>query len=92
MSVDLKPEVIRALDREQRVCVTAIAHLQEKIRPLEEQYGWSTDAFLRKFDAGEIGDAHPFFLWHALAEALADWQKTRDSLAELLADAELTGA
>ena len=59
--MDLKPEVIRALDREQRVCETALARLREKTRPLEEQYGWSTDAFLKKFDAGEIGDAHAFF-------------------------------
>jgi len=90
--MDLKPEVIRALDREQRVCETALARLREKTRPLEEQYGWSTDAFLKKFDAGEIGDAPAFFLWYALAEALGDWQKTRDSLAELLADAELASA
>ena len=35
--MDLKPEVIRALDREQRVCETALARLREKTRPLEEQ-------------------------------------------------------
>ena len=32
-----------------------------------------------------LGHTHQeFFLWYALAEAVKDWQKTRDSLEELL--------
>ena len=80
----LKTEVVQALEREQRMCVTAIARLQERSRPLEEEFGWSTELFLQKFDAGETGDEQVFFRWFAVAEAMKDWQKTYDSLNELL--------
>jgi len=88
----LKPEVVRVLEREKQVCDTAIARLRNKHRLLEQRYGWSTDEFLSKFNAGEIGDDQEFFLWYALAEAVKDWQKTRDSLEELLAGSELVSA
>jgi hypothetical protein len=88
----LRPEVIRVLEREKMMCETAIAHLREKYRLLEQRYGWSTEVFLRKFNAGEIGDDQEFFLWYALAEAVKDWQKTLDSLEELLSGLELASA
>jgi len=88
----LKPEVVRALEREQRMCETAIEHLQERSRPLEQQYGWSTELFLNKFNTGEAGDEQVFFRWFALAEAIKDWQQTHDSLSELLANTELVHA
>lgn len=87
---NLKPEVIRVLAREKMVCDTAIARLRERYGPLERQYGWTTDEFL-KFGAGEVGDDQEFFLWHALAEAVKDWQVTRTSLEELLASSETVG-
>ena len=90
--MNLKPEIIDVLIREKTVSEAAIVRLQEKIRPLELQYGWSTGAFLKKFDSGEAGDEQTLFRWYALAEALTDWQKTRDSLAELLHGSELVSA
>lgn len=86
--MNLKPEVARILVREKIVSETALARLREKTRLLELQYGWSTDAFLKKFNAGEAGDEQEFFQWYALAEAIADWQKTRESVEELLAASE----
>ncbi len=88
----LKPEVMRVLAREKMVCDTAIARLRERCRPLEQQYRWTTHEFLEKFNAGETGDDQEFFLWYALAEAIKDWQKSRDSLEELLAGSELVSA
>ncbi|MBU4225991.1 MAG: hypothetical protein KKC71_09245 [Chloroflexi bacterium] len=90
--MSLKPEVIHVLAREKMVCDTAIARLRERYRPMEQQYGWTTDEFLEKFDAGEIGDDQEFFLWYALAEAVKDWRVTRSSLEELLASSETVGA
>lgn len=88
----LKPEVVRVLERERVICETALARLGDRYRLLEQQYGWSTAEFLKKFNAGEIGDDQEFFLWYALAEAVKDWQKTRDSLQELLAGSEMVSA
>ncbi|MGC8810747.1 MAG: hypothetical protein ACP5Q3_10905 [bacterium] len=88
----LKPEVRRVLSREKMVCDAAIARLKEKCRPLEQRYGWTTQEFMEKFNSGEAGDDQEFFQWYALAEAVKDWQKTRDSLEELLAGSELMNA
>ncbi len=87
----LKPEVVRVLEREQRVCEMAIDRLKERSHPLEQEYGWSTKLFLEKFNAGEVGDDKAFFHWYALAEAIQDWQQTGESLKELLITAELVG-
>lgn len=88
----LKPEVVRALAREKVVCETAIARLREKYSPLEQKYGWTTDEFLQKFNAGEAGDEQEFFLWYALAEAAKEWQVTRNSLEELVLSSETVSA
>lgn len=90
--MNLKPEVVRVLEREKRVCDRAIARLRERYRPLERQYGWSTDEFLEKFNAGTIGDDQEFFRWYALAEAVKDWRATREGLEELLANSEMVSA
>jgi len=90
--MNLKPEVVRVLEREKMVCKTAIARLREKVYPLEQQYDCSTDTFLRKFNAGEVGDDQAFFLWYALAEAINEWQKIGEELEELLVSSELVGA
>lgn len=86
--MNLKPEVARILVREKMVSETAMARLREKTRLLELQYGWSTDTFVKKFNAGEAGDEQAFFQWYALAEAIEDWQKTRESVEELLTASE----
>ena len=83
--MQLKPEVVRSLKREQRLSEAALARLAEQCQVFETQYGWSTDEFLRKFNAGEIGDDQDFFRWYALAQAKTDWQVTQQSLGEVLA-------
>lgn len=88
----LKPEIIRVLQREKAVCEAALVRLHEKTRPLEKQFGWSTDVFLKRFNAGQAGDEQDFFRWYALAEAIQDWQTTYDSLEELLNNQELVNA
>lgn len=68
----LKPEVIRSLERETKLSHVAISRLAERCRAFETKYGWSTDEFLHKFDAGEIGDDQDYFIWYALAQAKQD--------------------
>ncbi len=90
--MSLKPEVIYALEREKKMCETAIARLQEKVQLWEKQFGWSTHTFLKRFNSGEAGDEPEFFRWYAVAQAIKDWQVTYDALQELLTDPELAGA
>lgn len=88
----LKPEIIQVLQREKTVCEAALLRLQEKAHVLENEFGWSTAAFLKRFNAGKTGDDQEFFRWYALAEAMQEWQKTYDSLQEVLSDVELVNA
>jgi len=88
----LKPEIIHVLQREETVCKAAIARLREKTRLLEKQFGWSTESFLKMFNSGQAGDDLDCFRWYALAEAIKEWQKTYDSLQEVLTDSELVSA
>jgi len=88
----LKPEIIYLLQREKAVCETAMLRLQEKTQFLEDQFGWSTRAFLELFNAGKIGDEQEFFRWYALAEALREWRETRGYLQEMLSNMEMVSA
>ncbi len=81
--MQLKSEVIRSLERERKLSEAALTRLAEQCKVFEAQYGWSTEEFLRKFDAGEIGDDQDFFRWYALAQAQRDWQATRQSSGEV---------
>lgn len=83
--MQFKSEVVRSLERERRLSEAALARLTEQCKVFEAQYGWSTEEFLRKFEAGEIGDDQDFFRWYALAQAQIDWQATRQGLGEVLA-------
>jgi hypothetical protein len=85
--MQLKSEVIRSLERERKLSEAALARLVEQCIALEAQYGWSTEEFLRKFEAGEFGDDQDFFRWYALGQAQRGWQTTRQSLGEVLAQA-----
>lgn len=88
----LKPEVVRALEREQRICETAIERLEAQTAPWEERYGWTTKTFLEKFNSGEAGDEEDFFRWFAVSEAIQDWRKTYDGVSELLSHPDTTHA
>ena len=61
------------------MCSLKFPHLFEQAQQLEQRYGWSTELFLQKFEAGEIGDDHEVFVWYALAQGIEDWQKHSDS-------------
>jgi len=80
----LQPEVVNVLEREKRVCDTAILQLQEKLQPYETEYGFNTEKFLEKFNSGDLGDDQAYFRWYANAKALEDWKKTKEGLSDLL--------
>ena len=86
--MQLKPEIMRVLEREKECSMLAITRLQEKCRVFEVQYGWKTDEFLGKFDMGDIGDDLDFFHWYAYAEAINDWQITLSNLTKFLVGSE----
>lgn len=45
---------------------------REKLQELERHHAMSTDIFLKRFEAGELGDAAEWFDWEALAALKAE--------------------
>lgn len=45
------------------------------LEELEHHHGISTDAFLKRFEAGELGDADQWFDWDAIAALKAEAER-----------------
>lgn len=82
----IKPEVLRSLEREKKICSLAIQHLEMMSKEFEKRYYWTTEEFLQKFDAGSAGDDEDFFKWYAVAQGLSEWKSTKHALEEVLVD------
>ena len=80
----MKKEIIHSLEREKKISQLAINHLKDQIKSYERKFRWSTSEFLNKFDNGLIGDDEVFFKWYAMAQALKDWQTTKEALEEAI--------
>lgn len=48
---------------------------RDKLLELERCHGMSTDAFLQRFEAGDLGDADPWFDWEAIAALKAEAER-----------------
>ena len=46
-----------------------------KLQELERHHGMSTDAFLQRFEAGDLGDAGEWFDWEAIAALKAEAER-----------------
>jgi len=53
---------------------------KKAVKEFEKRYNLSTGAFLKKFDAGKIGDEADYFEWYSFAKLLEQWKKTRSSI------------
>ena len=49
-------------------------------KDLEKKYQLSTQAFLKSFESGQLGDDADYFDWHAFAKLLARWQKAQSAI------------
>ena len=47
----------------------------DKLAALERHHGMSTDAFLQRFEAGDLGDAAEWFDWEAIAALKAEAER-----------------
>ena len=78
--MQLTHETKTSLVREYALCSSAIAFYKKSLKEFERKYRLTTTAFLKRFEAGEIGDDADFFDWYAFARLLAQWQKTQSAL------------
>ena len=48
---------------------------RNKLQELERHHGMSTDAFLQRFEAGDLGDTGEWFDWEAIAVLKAEAER-----------------
>jgi len=73
--------VIRsALALDERIARHKKAKYANTCKNFETEYKMSSDAFMKKFDSGELDDRDDFFDWYAAKKALDNWSKKLDIL------------
>ncbi len=78
--MNLTNELKSSLKREYTLCSNAVAFYKKTLNKFEQKYHLSTQTFLKRFEAGRIGDDADYFDWYAFAKLLAQWQKTQSAL------------
>ena len=73
-------EVKISLKREYALCSNAIGFYKKAIKEFEQKYHLTTHTFLKKFEAGEMGDDADYFDLYSFAKLLAQWQKTQSAI------------
>ncbi len=73
-------EINSSLKREHVLCANAMAFYKKSVSEFEEKYQLSTKTFLKKFEAGTIGDEADYFDWYAFAKLLDRLKKTASAL------------
>ena len=63
-------EIQSSLKREHDLCANAMAFYKKSLSEFEEKHRLSTKTFLKKFEAGTIGDDADYFDWYAFAKLL----------------------
>ena len=73
-------ETKTSLKREYTLYAGAIAFYKKTIRELEQKHRLSTQVFLKRFEAGQLGDDADYFDWYAFAKLLAEWQQAQSAI------------
>ncbi len=51
-----------------------LSKFHKKIQQFEEEYSMSTEDFIERYEAGELGDKEEYMEWKALHESIEHWQ------------------
>jgi hypothetical protein len=78
--MQLTAELKSSLKREYDLCSHAVTFYRKTIRDFEKKHKLSTRSFLRKFEAGTLGDEADYFDWYAFTKLLHKWQDTLSAL------------
>ncbi len=78
--MQLTNEIKISLKREYALCSNAIAFYKKAVKEFELKYNLSTQTFLKRFEAGHMGDETDYFDWYAFTKLLAQWQKTQSAI------------
>ena len=70
-------QIKASLKREYLLHSNAMAFYQKVLGEFEQKYQLTTHTFLKRFEAGEMGDDADYFDWYAFAGLLDNWRKTQ---------------
>jgi hypothetical protein len=73
-------EIKTSLKREYALYSNAMAFYKKILQEFELKYHLSTKIFIKKFEAGQMGDEADYFDWYAFSKLLVQWQKTRSAI------------
>ena len=73
-------EIKTSLKREYDLYSNAMAFYKNTLKAFEQKYQLSTQAFLKKFETGQLGDEADYFDWYAFAKLLAKWRKAQSAI------------
>ncbi|OGW55583.1 MAG: hypothetical protein A2Z46_04175 [Nitrospirae bacterium RBG_19FT_COMBO_55_12] len=73
-------EAKTSLKREYTLYTNAIAFYKKTIKELERKHRLSTPTFLKRFEAGTLGDDAEYFDWYAFAKLLSQWQQAQSAI------------
>ena len=78
--MQMTSEIKTSLKREYALSSNALDFYKQALKQFERKYRLSTQTFLKKFEAGKMGDDADYFDWYSFAKLFAQWQKTRSAL------------
>ncbi len=73
-------EIKISLKREHNLYSNAVAFYENALKEFEQTHQLSTQAFLKRFESGQLGDDADYFDWYAFAKLLARWQKAQSAI------------
>ena len=77
-------EIKVSLKREYDLYSNAMAFYRKALQVFEEKYQLSTQTFLERFEAGQMGDGADYFDWYAFAKLLARWRETQSAIRSVI--------
>ena len=78
--MNITSEIKTSLKREYTQYSDAIAFYKKTLKDFERKHHLTTQTFLKKFEAGQVGDDADYFDWYAAAKLLAQWQKSQTAI------------
>jgi hypothetical protein len=73
-------QIKNSLKREYLLYSNATAYYTKALGEFEEKYQLATEAFVKRFESGEMGDEGDYFDWYAFARLLDQWRETQSAI------------
>lgn len=78
--MQITKEIKTSLKREYSLYSSAIAFYKKTVKEFESKYHLATQTFVKRFEAGKMGDEADYFDWYAFAKLLDEWQKNKSAI------------